>query len=76
MKIITTLAVAVGLVGLAACKQTPTENNAEQIEANAENTTMMNETNVGNAAENMEANAETNAGTNVTNTASNATNAY
>ena len=38
MKITTTLAVAVGLLGLAACKQSPTENKADQIEANAENT--------------------------------------
>jgi len=38
MKITTTLAVAVGLAGLAACNQSPTENKADQIEANAENT--------------------------------------
>ena len=37
MKITTTLAVAVGLAGLAACNQSPTENKADQIEANAEN---------------------------------------
>ena len=51
MKIITTLAVAVGLVGLAACNQSPTENKADQIEANAENTAIMNEANVDNVAD-------------------------
>ena len=58
MKITTTLAVAVGLLGLAACKQSPTENKADQIEANAENTATMIEANADNAAENIQANAD------------------
>ncbi len=38
MKITTTLAVAVGLAGLAACNQSPREDAADNIEANAEMT--------------------------------------
>ena len=38
MKIITTVAVALGLASLAACNQTPTEEAADNIEANAEAT--------------------------------------
>jgi hypothetical protein len=38
MKITTTLAVAVGLAALAACNQSPREDAADNIEANAEMT--------------------------------------
>jgi hypothetical protein len=58
MKITTTIAVAVGLLGLAACKQSPTENKADQIEANAENTADTIEANADNMADNVQANAE------------------
>ena len=47
MKITTTLAVAVGLAALAGCNQTPKEQVADNIEANADA-----------AAENIEANAD------------------
>jgi vacuolar-type H+-ATPase subunit E/Vma4 len=47
MKITTTLAVAVGLAALAGCNKTAPEQNAENIEANADA-----------AAENIEANAD------------------
>ena len=53
MKITTTIAVAVGLAALAACKQSPQENKADNIEANAENTADMIEANGSNAAENI-----------------------
>src|SRR5688500_3449202 len=38
MKITTTLAVAIGLAGLAACNQSPREEAADNMEANAEMT--------------------------------------
>jgi len=38
MKIITTFAVALGIASLAACNQSPTEEAADNIEANAEAT--------------------------------------
>ena len=38
MKILTTLGLAVGLAALSACNQSPRENAADNIEANAENT--------------------------------------
>ena len=47
MKITTTLAVAVGLAALAACNQSPTEQAADNIEANAE----MNADNLEDAAD-------------------------
>ena len=38
MKTTTVLAIALGIGALAACKQSPQENTADNIEANAENT--------------------------------------
>ncbi|MFL6800665.1 MAG: hypothetical protein ACJ8EQ_02720 [Sphingomicrobium sp.] len=61
MKIITTLATAAGLAALAACNNSPQENAADNIEANAENTADMIEANGANAAENVEANAQNSA---------------
>jgi hypothetical protein len=58
MKITTTLAVAVGLMALAACNQSPQENRADQIEANAENTADIIETNTENVADTLETNAD------------------
>ena len=82
MKITTTVAVAVGLLGLAACKQSPTENKADQIEANAENTADTIEANADNVADNVQANAENkadavrNAGDNKADAVRNTGNAY
>jgi hypothetical protein len=65
MKITTTLAIAVGLAGLAACNKTPEANN---VEMNAENTTENLETapvnTTSEAAEPNMANADMNAATN------------
>lgn len=47
MRILPTLAVAAGLAALAACNNSPTEQRADNIEANAEN-----------VADNIEANAD------------------
>lgn len=58
MKLTTTLAVAVGLGALAACNQSPRENAADNIEANAEDVAENIEANAENAAENVQANAE------------------
>jgi regulator of protease activity HflC (stomatin/prohibitin superfamily) len=58
MKIITTLVVATGLATLAACNQSPKENVADNIEANAENSADMIEANGANVADNIEANAQ------------------
>jgi hypothetical protein len=71
MKLTTTLAVAVGLAALAACRQTPQENAAENIEANAENVAENIEANAANLSENIQANAE-NAAENVQANAENA----
>ena len=62
MKITKTLAIAVGLAALAACnKQSPAENNADQIEANADNVAENITANADNAAENLTANASNDA---------------
>jgi hypothetical protein len=74
MKLTTTLAVAVGLAALAACKQSPQENAAENIEANAENVAENIEANAANLSENIQANAE-NASENVQANAENAADA-
>jgi len=58
MKITTTIAVAIGLAALTACKQSPQENTADNIEANAENTADVIEANAANVTANIEANAE------------------
>jgi hypothetical protein len=58
MKITTTLAAAAGLAALSACNNTPKENVADNIEANAENTADMIEANGANVADNVEANAQ------------------
>ena len=58
MKITTTLAVAFGLAALAACKQSPQENVADNIEANAENTADNIEANGANVADNVNDNAQ------------------
>jgi hypothetical protein len=71
MKLTTTLAVAVGLAALAACKQTPQENAADNVEANAENVAENIEANASNVAENIQANAD-NAADNVQANAENA----
>jgi hypothetical protein len=74
MKLTTSLAVAVGLASLAACNQSPQENAAENIEANAENVAENIEANAANVSENIEANAE-NAAANVQANAENAADA-
>jgi hypothetical protein len=38
MKLVTTVSIAIGLGALAACNQSPQEQKADNIEANAENT--------------------------------------
>jgi hypothetical protein len=58
MKITTTIAIAVGLAALTACKQSPQENTADNIEANAENTADTIEANADNMSANIQANAE------------------
>lgn len=68
MKTTTALVVAAGLAALAACNQSPQENAAENIEANADNVSENIEMNAENASENVQANAE-NAAENVENTA-------
>src|SRR3954464_10876161 len=58
MKTTTILAIALGLGSLAACNKSPTEQTADNIEANAENTADTIEANADNAADTMQANAE------------------
>ena len=58
MKTTTVLAIALGLGTLAACNKSPTEQTADNIEANAESTADTMETNVDNAADAMQANTE------------------
>ena len=72
MKIITGLSVAVGLAALSACNQSPQEQKADNIEANAENVADNIEANSENVTDNMQANAE-NAADAVRNTGNNAT---
>ena len=57
MKITTTLALVAGLAALAACKQNPQQNAAENIEANAENTAENITAVANNEAENIQASA-------------------
>ena len=64
MKTTTVLAIALGIGALAACKQSPQENTADNIEANAENT-----------ADAIEANADNVPGVTVNDTADNAADA-
>jgi hypothetical protein len=59
MKISRILIIALGIGGLAACNQSPQENRADQIEANAENTADVIEANTENVADALEANAGT-----------------
>ena len=58
VKKFTVLAVALGIGSLAACNQSPREQTADNIEANAENTADNIEANADNAADNLQANAE------------------
>ena len=58
MKITTTLAVAVGLAALAGCNQSPKENVADNIEANADIAADNMVANADNVADNIQANAE------------------
>jgi hypothetical protein len=58
MKILTAFSVAVGLAALAACNQSPQEQKADNIEANAENVADNIEANAENVTDNMQANAE------------------
>jgi hypothetical protein len=58
VKKFTVLAVALGVGALAACNQSPREDAADNIEANAENVADNIEANADNAADNMEANAD------------------
>ena len=58
MKTTTVLAIALGLGSLAACNKNPTEQTADNIEANAENTADTIEANADNASDMMEANAD------------------
>jgi hypothetical protein len=53
----TVLAVALGLGALAACNQSPKEQTADNIEANAENVADNIEANADNMSDNMQANA-------------------
>lgn len=71
------LALSIGLLALAACKQSPQENAAENIEANAEMTAENIEANADMTADNIVANAD-NAAENVTDNAvdNNTVNAY
>ena len=57
-KISTALAVAFGAAALAACNQSPQEQAADNIEANAENVADVIEENTENAADAVEANGE------------------
>ena len=57
-KISTAFAVALGVAALAACNQSPQEQAADNIEANAENTADTIEANAENTTDVMEANAD------------------
>ena len=57
-KISTAFAVALGAAALAACNQSPQEQAADNIEANAENVADTIEANTDNAADAVEANGE------------------
>jgi hypothetical protein len=57
-KISTAMAVAFGVAALAACNQSPKEEAADNIEANAENVADTIEANADNATDVMEANAQ------------------
>ena len=57
-KISTAMAVAFGVAALAACNQSPQEQAADNIEANAENVADTIEENADNATDVMEANAQ------------------
>jgi hypothetical protein len=57
-KISTAFAVAFGVAALAACNQSPQEQAADNIEANAENTADVIEANTDNAADAVEANGQ------------------
>jgi|ERR1700754_4587498 hypothetical protein len=57
-KISTAFAVALGVAALAACNQSPQEQAADNIEANAENTADVIESNTENAADAVEANGQ------------------
>lgn len=57
-KISTAFAVALGAAALAACNQSPQEQAADNIEANAENVADVIEENTENAADVVEANGE------------------
>ena len=57
-KISTAMAVAFGVAALAACNQSPKEEAADNIEANAENVADTIEANAEAVTDNMQANAE------------------
>ena len=57
-KISTAIAVAFGAAALAACNQSPQEQAADNIEANAENTADVIESNTENAADLVEENGQ------------------
>jgi len=57
-KISTAFAVALGVAALAACNQSPQEQAADNIEANAENVADTIEANAEAVTDNMQANAE------------------
>jgi hypothetical protein len=57
-KISTAVAIALGVAALAACKQSPNEQAADNIEANAENTADTIEANAENQADVIQENAE------------------
>ena len=57
-KTMTAAAVAFGILGLAACKQSPQEQAADNIEANAENVVDTIEANTENASDAVEANGQ------------------
>ena len=58
MKTTTILAIALGLGSLAACNKSPSEQAADNYEANVDNSADQMEANVDNAADAMQANTE------------------
>ena len=58
MKKTTVLAIALGVGALAACNQSPKEQTADNIEANADNATDVMEANAQNAADEVRAEGE------------------
>jgi hypothetical protein len=58
MRIITLAALTIGLAGISACNNSPREQAADNVEANAENTADVIEANTENVADTLEANSQ------------------